>query len=276
MKLFAFLTSKTFLANLVLAALAVVFAWFLMIWGLKQYTRFGEEIPVPDLRTYSLAEVAAALEARQLKYSVLDSSEFNPDLPPGSVVNQYPEPGSGVKRNREIRLTINPMSAPKIQLPDLIGKTRRRAIYNLESKGFVVGKLTYKPYLARDEVLDADVRGIPVLAGEFFEKGTVINLVLGSGLDDMRVGVPFLLGLNLAEATARLAEFGLNTGAVIYDADVDTVDALIYRQFPLPSKEDGARQGSPVDLWLGWYTGIPESDSLSFYQQDGLPRPEQE
>jgi beta-lactam-binding protein with PASTA domain len=276
MKLIAFLTSKTFFANVILAAISLVALWFITIWGLRHYTRFGEEIVVPDLRTYSLDEVDHALGQRNLTWMVLDSSEYIPALPPGSVVNQYPEAGSTVKRLREIKLTLNPFAPPKIQLPDLVGKTRRRAIYNLESKGFVVGKLIYKPYLARDEVLDADVRGIPILPGEFFEKGTVVNLTLGSGLNDERVGVPFLVGLSLADATSKLSDYGLNIGAVLYDDGVDTAEARVYRQYPKPTMEDVARQGSPVDLWLGIYEGIPENDSLSFYQYDGLPPSDQD
>jgi eukaryotic-like serine/threonine-protein kinase len=271
MKITAFLSSKTFFANLVLAIVAGSLVWFLLMFGLKQYTRHGQKIIVPDVRTFALHELDARLGALDLKWTVIDSSEFVTTMPPGAVVNQYPEPGTAVKRYREIKITVNPMAPRKIQIPNLVEKTRRRAIYDLESKGFVVGRLSYVPYLGKDVVVEAQVGGMPVVPGEFYKKGTVVNLILGDGLSDERISVPFLLGLSAAEAQLRLAGSGLNMGAVIFDDEQDTLSARVYRQYPSPVGNATARQGTSVDIWL---TNNPDkipADSLSLYDSGGLP-----
>lgn len=271
MKITAFLTSKTFLANVVLAAVAGGLVWLLVIWSLGLYTRHGQKIVVPDVRTFALSELDKKLSTLDLKWVVIDSSEFVTSVPPGAVVNQYPEPGTAVKRYREIKITVNPMSPRKIQLPNLIEKTRRRAIYDLESKGFVVGRLTYVPYIGKDVVVEAQVNGLPVMAGEMFKKGTVVHLVLGDGLSNERISVPYLIGYNLTDAQMELANSGLNIGAVIYDEELDTAGALIYRQYPNPSNNPTARQGSPIDIWLSTDPNKISTDTAAFYDAPPMP-----
>jgi beta-lactam-binding protein with PASTA domain len=271
MKITTFLTSKTFLANVVLAIVAGSLVWLLVIWSLGLYTRHGQKIIVPDVRTYALSELDEKLGILDLKWVVIDSSEFVTTVPPGAVVNQYPDPGTAVKRNREIKITVNPTAPRKIQMPNLVEKTRRRAIFDLESKGFVVGRFTYVPYIGKDVVVEAQINGLPVMAGEMFKKGTIVNLVLGDGLSNERITVPYLIGYNLTDAQMELANSGLNIGAVIYDQDLDTAGAVIYRQYPNPSKNQSARQGSPVDIWLTTDINKISTDSSAFYDASPLP-----
>ena len=264
-KILAFLTSKTFLANAVLGGLFIV----LLIWGtqlwLKAFTHHGEKIAVPDLNGLNLADAAELLSSRELHYTVIDSSEFNPEIPLGAVVDQYPKAGSEVKSERHILLTINPFTVRKIELPNIIDKTLRRAVYDLESKGFKVGALIYKPDLAKDVILGMLKNDKPVQPGDKFIKGTVIDLLVGSGLGDERIAVPYLKWLSFEEAETKLLSHSLNLGLVIYDEEVtDTTAALVYRQSPQPSHDPVLRLGTTIDIWLtNDSTKIP-NDSLQF------------
>ena len=265
MKLLRFLKSKTFFANLAIALVLVS----LLFWGfnrwLHSYTHYGENIEVPDLNRLSVIEAGEALEDVGLIYSVLDSAEFNPEFPRGSVLAQYPESGSQVKIGREILLTINPLQPKKIALPDLVEKTKRRAIYDLESKGFKVGELEYVPDIAKEAVVNVKVNGKNAHAGMLLDKGTEVVLVLGQGLGKTLVRVPYLKRMTLEEAEARLRKSSLNRGAIVYDENiVDTAAALIYEQYPAPTFEAVLNMGQQVDIRLtNDYTKLP-SDTLEY------------
>ena len=264
-KLIAFLTSKTFFANLILAALFFVLLFLGIKWWLGYTTHHGEKIPVPELAGYTLNEADDELAKLALRYRVIDSSEYNPDLPLGSVVAQYPLAGSHVKESREILLTINPFVAKKIELPNVIEKTLRRAVYDLESKGFQVGELIYKPDIAKDVILALQFNNEPVEPGTRFPKGTLIDLIVGSGLSKERVSVPYLKFLSLEEAESKIKSNSLNLGLVLFDEEVtDSTTAMVYKQSPKASHKPVLRMGAIIDLWLTNDSTKIENDSLQF------------
>ncbi len=269
MKLFRFLKSKTFWANLVVSIIvcALIF-WGVNTW-LDSYTRHGDNVKVPVLSRLSYHEAMQKLERQQLTGEILDTAEFHSEFPRGSIIDQYPVAGSMVKEGRAIRLTINPDKPRKIEMPQLIEKTKRRAIYDLESKGFVVGELTYVPYIGKDVVVDIKVNGRSVKEKDKFEKGTVVQLVLGQGLGDTRIAMPYLRFLSLEEARTKLMSASLNLGSVGYDSELkDTSAAVVYKQYPNPSLRPTVSIGAEVDIWLtDDYTKIP-NDSLDFTQPE--------
>ncbi len=269
MKIIRFLKSKTFWANLVVAIIACA----LIFWGvnawLASYTRHGDNVKVPALARLSYEEAIKKLETQDLAAEILDTSEFNSNYPRGSVIDQYPLAGSLVKQGRVIKLTINPDKPRRIEMPMMLEKTKRRAIYDLESKGFVVGELTYVPYIGKDVVVDIKVNGRSVKEREKFDKGTVVELVLGQGLGDTRITMPYLRFLTLEKATAKIMAASLNIGSVGYDPDLkDTSIALVYKQYPNPSLKPNVNIGAEVDIWLtDDYTKIP-NDSLQYTQPE--------
>jgi beta-lactam-binding protein with PASTA domain len=271
MKIIRFLKSKTFWANLLVAivACALIF-WGVNAW-LGSYTRHGDNVKVPALARLSFEEAVKKLEAHDLVAEILDTSEFNSNYPRSSIIDQYPEAGALVKEGRVIKLTINPERARKIEMPMMLEKTKRRAIYDLESKGFVVGELTYVPYIGKDVVVDVKVNGRSVKEREKFEKGTVVELVLGQGLGETRITMPYLRFLTLDEATAKIMAASLNIGSVGYDPDLkDTALALVYKQYPNPGLKPNVNIGAEVDIWLtDDYTKIP-NDSLEYTQPQNV------
>jgi len=267
MKFFRFFVSKTLFANILLALLTVALAFLGLSYGLDYYTRHGQAIPVPDLSDMAVTEAAAKLKSMELQYQVLDSAEYNPHRPRGAVVEQFPQAGSTVKAGRVVKLTLNRMQPRKILIPDIIDKTKRRAIYDLESKGFEVRDLEYVPYIGKDVVVDLKVEGESVKIGGSYPEGTAVTLVLGEGLGKQTIPVPYLRWLSAEEARAKLLSSRLNPGALLWDEDIsDTAAALVYRQSPEPTRMPAIQPGEPVDIWLtNDYTKIP-NDSLEFQQ----------
>lgn len=181
MGIFKFLTSKTFLIQIGLAILVFLLLVFLTFQWLESYTRHDQRIEVPDLSKLALDVVDEQLAELDLRWEVIDSSKYNPDYPPYSVIDQAPQGGDFVKENRMIYLTLNPSGYPKIEIPNLIRNTRRQAEATLLSMGFEIGDITYKPDIAEDAVLELRHKGEVVKPGDKLKKTAVIDLVLGDG-----------------------------------------------------------------------------------------------
>lgn len=246
-----FLKSKLLLRHVLLALVLAIVGFFLLTNWLRSYTRHGDYIEVPDLSSYSLAEVEEELVAIGLGFEVIDSGLYNPEFPRGAVVDQLPVAYSSVKQDRVIYLTINPRQTKKIPIPDLIDKSKRQGFSYLESVGFKVGELEYIPDVARDVVLKMKVNGKEVEVGQLFPKGTRVDLVLGMGLSDEKIAVPWLMGLTIEEARVYVRTFGLNPGAVTWDEEIeDSTSARVYRQYPEPSLKKVIRMGGQIDIWM--------------------------
>ena len=182
MSFFKFLFSKTFLIQLVLAALALVVLVFVVMMWLRFSTNQDQEIVVPDLGRMSLDKVDMKLEELDLRREILDSANYNPDYPPYAVIDQVPLPGKHVKENRKIYLTLNPSGYTKVEIPEnLIRRTRRQVEPTLRSLGFEIGTITYKPDVAKDAVLELRHKGEKVEPGMKLLKTSRIDLVLGDG-----------------------------------------------------------------------------------------------
>lgn len=174
-------SSRVFFIQIVAAVTVLVLLVFLCMYWLTITTNHGQEITVPDLRKMSEEQVEQKLNELDLNYVILDSVDFEKDYPKYSVVQQDPIAGAKVKEGRKIYLKINSSGFASVKLPDLIEKTYRQAGPTLASLGLVEGKITYKPYLGKDMVLEVWSNGKKLKAGDKIEKSSVIDLVLGDG-----------------------------------------------------------------------------------------------
>ena len=159
-KFFNFLKSKTFLIQLGLAAVAVVVLVFVTLQWLKSTTNHGEFVEVPDFSKMSVSEMRSAVEEAGLRYQVLDSSEYNPEYPRFSILEQNPPAGNKVKSNRKIYFTVNPSGYKKVSVPDIIQVTRRNAESMLRAVGLDVERVTYKDELGKDMVYNMKHKNI--------------------------------------------------------------------------------------------------------------------
>lgn len=183
-----FLMSKTFLKQLGLA-LVVLFGFvMLLMFYLRISTHHNQKIQVPDLAKMTLDEADATLADLDLRWQIIDTTNYNPDYPKKSVIEQIPKAGSFVKQNRTIYLTVNRSDYKSLAIPNVVGRTRRQAEPTLISLGFKIGEITYRPYIAKDEVLQLRHEGKLLKPGDMLQKTAVIDLVLGDGEGSLRVG----------------------------------------------------------------------------------------
>ncbi|MEO5569308.1 MAG: PASTA domain-containing protein [Bacteroidia bacterium] len=246
-----FITSKMFLLNLLGAA-----AFFIMFFGftykwLNSYTNHGSTVTVPDLRGLKVATLQNFLKDKALRIKIADSSVFDLEKPPGTVIEQDPAPAEKVKENRTIYLTITKTVPPKIKMPNLIDVSYRQAEAILLSYGLKAGQTSYKPDLCKNCVLSFTLNGKTLKPGDELTKGTVIDLTLGDGFGNTKVSVPQLYGLSLDEALFVLKGSSLNSGSVIFDSSVkDSIKAMVYKQNPAYGSASSIREGEGIDIYL--------------------------
>ncbi|MCF6347086.1 MAG: PASTA domain-containing protein [Flavobacteriaceae bacterium] len=181
MLLIQYLKSKIFIRTLITMLVSVVIGIFLLKMFLNFRTNHDQKIEVPDLAKMSLADTQKTLENLDLDFIVIDSTSYNPDYPPKSVIDQDPEANDFVKEGRKIYLTLNPSSYRKIAIPNVLNKTKRQVETHLKSIGFRIGEYYYIPDIGRNVVRKMKFKGKQVKPGDLIPKNSEIDLVLGDG-----------------------------------------------------------------------------------------------
>ena len=247
-----FLKSRFFIVNFSMSVAALLLIVIIIGLWLRLYTMHGQEISVPDFTGFTVTEVHKMAKEKRLRIEIVDS--VYADLGrKGAVIDQTPPPSFKVKKGRTIFLTIKAYNAENVSMPNLRGTSIVQARADIETYGLKIGKLTYRPDIAKDNVLEQMVNGKRIAPGTQIPRGTRIDLVLGLGNDDNAVAsVPDLVGLNFYDASLLAAENSLNIGTVIFDntvvSELDTAGALVYKQSP--SENTVLGMGAQIDLWL--------------------------
>jgi beta-lactam-binding protein with PASTA domain len=181
MSLFKFLTSRTFFIQAFLAVAIVVVFTFLVIQFLDFRTNHGQEIKVPDLSKMKLEIAEEKLNELDLEVFLLDTVEFNADFPPFTILEQDPKAGSLVKDGRKIYVKLNAGEFTDITIPEFKDKTFRQISSTIKSLTLKEGKITYKPHIAKDVVLQIYQDGRRLRAGDKVKKNSTLDFVLGDG-----------------------------------------------------------------------------------------------
>ncbi len=240
--------------NTILKGLGLILATVIVLMiFLRIYTRHNQEQPTPNLTGMSIEEATEVIADNSLRIEIADSVYiFNKK--PGSVIAQNPEPGTMVKKNRRVFVTINAKNPIKIEIPNIVGYTLRQAKAILEQEGFEVGTLYFRPDLGLNNVLEQRYKGQIAEPGVRIPKGSKIDLVLGQGMHGERTGIPLLIGLKLNDALSRIIEASLNVGRIRYDETIkthnDSLDARVYSQYPAYMENATLSFGTRVDIWL--------------------------
>ncbi len=251
--LLKFIITAEFLKNLLLAILVL----FIIINGtnlfLRLYTSHNRSLAVPNFYGLSIEEAQLLAKKKKLQIEISDSV-FQQFARKGTVIDQHPIPGFKVKRYRRIFITMNAFNPEKVAMPYIVGVSLRQAKAVIETQGLRIGKITYVPDIAINNVLQQRYLGKSIEKGSMINKGTAIDLILGDGYSTRNTIPPILLGLTTRNANNLLLQSYLNLGSVIFDRSVkdykDSVSAIIWKQKPANNKFTFIPLGSSVDVWL--------------------------
>src|SRR5690606_1859100 len=213
-KFFQYLRTQTFRKNLITAIIVIALFVFTIFFVLRSYTRHGENIKVPELTNMSLKDAINTLESNGFRYQV--DSVYQTDATPGIIIDQDPSPGSNVKTNRTIYITMITMTPPFVNFPEVREMTYLEARAMISNYELKIADTIYIPDIARDVVLDVKYGVEKLLGGKEILKGSIVSLVLGNGMGDSEVIVPDLSGLTLDESTFSIRVSSLTLGSVPY------------------------------------------------------------
>lgn len=173
---------KIFLNIGLMIAVALIIGWLSMLW-LDVWTRHGDTISVPAVRTLAYDKAISLLEAEGLKGIVADSV-YDSRTAPGTVIEQNPKAGTIVKEGREVFLTIHAFSPKMVTLPSLSDISLRQARSILE--GLDITNIVERrvPSEFKDLVLAVRYKGARLQAGARVPVNARIELEVGEGVQE--------------------------------------------------------------------------------------------
>ncbi len=220
---------------------------------LESYTKHDDFVEVPDFTGFHYSEIEDFITDKNLRFEISDSI-FDPSKEGGIVLEQIPISGEKVKSDRKIYLTINSVTPPSVTLPELRDITVRQVVSKIKTYGLKVDSLIYKPAECDNCVIGVMYNGKEILPGDEIEKGKSITLIIGEGIGTLKVAIPYLYKLTLAEVRGELNSMGLNLGFPTYDSTIisadDSNNAFVFRQTPTFDTANSVRQGTAFDIYL--------------------------
>ncbi len=180
MEFVRFLFSKRFLKHFLISIGITAFLLWITFYSLSWYTKHSDYIVVPDFRGQIISDIMQGDKFGDFKFAINDSI-FDPDKPRGAILSQDPYPGSRVKHNRMVYLTIVSLIPEKTAMPDLRDLTLRQAQSMLESSGLKLGKLLFIKSFDEDAVQNQLFNHAIIAPGTRLDKGSVIDLQVGMG-----------------------------------------------------------------------------------------------
>lgn len=147
------------------------------------YTHHGESITVPDVKKHSYEASLKVLEDLGFEV-VINDTGYVKNLPPGTILDQLPAPGTKVKSGRTIYLTVNATDSPTLIMPDIIDNcSLREAMARLTALGFKLGQTQFVPG-EKDWVYGILVNGKNISAGDRISIESTLIIQAGNGQRD--------------------------------------------------------------------------------------------
>ena len=208
------------------------------------YTRHCQAIEVPDLTNLMYEDAKEVLDRLNLKI-VEEAKKFDTsnEFPIGVVMVQNPKPGFQVKKGRRIYVIIS-KGEPTIEMPQLMGRSERNAIFMIKNIDLQLGEVRYEHSdIFPHEGLVID-QSVPV--AKEVKTGTIVDIVVSLGRFPDRFIVPDVVGRSLKDAKKIIIQAGLTVGEIQYQDEPDLLpETVIYQS--LKAEED-VSQGDTLQL----------------------------
>lgn len=200
----------------------------------------GDLFEVPDLRGLGFASARERLAGARLDLGAVDSLH-HPTATAGVVLGQSPLPGQVAPPGSMIRVTLS--QGPQVRaVPDVLRLEQERARVVLETSGFVVQIDSAEAEEPRGRVI-----GVSPPPDSLVALPASVRVLVSSG--PPLVAMPFVLGLEEAEAVAVLDSLGLVVGTVEEVFRFGRDQGIVVEQEP--AAETQLRRGSNVRLAVG-------------------------
>jgi serine/threonine-protein kinase len=217
-----------------IAKFTAVCVAFFLVAGISAYVtltlivKSEDTVIVPDLVGKDVVSALERLTDLELNTKV-KGSEYSPEFPKNHVVLQEPEPGSEIKKGRDVRIIIS--KGPKnILMPNLVGLSVQQARMIMEENGLSQGNLSSIYNNTNDK--DYIIAQLPS-SGSMISRGSSVNILVSLGHRPRAYMMPDLEDLSLDEAVIRIENAHLSVGEIYSLFQKNKVPDVVVRQEPL-------------------------------------------
>ncbi|MDQ1596945.1 MAG: eukaryotic-like serine/threonine-protein kinase [Microbacteriaceae bacterium] len=198
----------------------------------------GANVSIPNVAGQTPAAASAALKAAGITAPTTTGQTSSPTIPTGNVVETTPKIGTRVAKDHPITLLLSTGPKP-LPFPALAGLTTAAAKSKITEAGFrYSGKYSAQQFDAKvplDAVVHAvGADGTDITAATQYGEQQPVSLVVSAG------PIPNVIGLSLANATAKLKQNANLTAVSGRDAFSATIPAGDVISLELPTDSTGA------------------------------------
>ncbi len=206
---------------------------FVLAAGLSAYLTVNflvgrqDAVIVPDLAGKDVVYALEILSDLGLNTKV-EGVEFDPQVPKNHIILQNPEPGSEIKKGRDVRLILS-KGPSTVATPRLTGVSIINGRLILEENGLCAGKLA--------RVYDCDSQKGMILAqfpapSKIVDRGSCIDLLVSQGPSPVKTTMIDVTGLNLSKAMLNLDMAHLSLGTIKTVFKTGLENETVLRQNP--------------------------------------------
>jgi eukaryotic-like serine/threonine-protein kinase len=232
-----------------IAKIFVIMLLFMAAAGVSTYLtvhfliRSEDTVIVPALKGKEVVHTLELLTDLGLN-TKFKGSEYNPEIPKHHIVSQDPEPGSEIKKGRDVRIVIS--KGPRaVVLPNLIGMGLPRARLLLENNDLQPGRISFihDQNLAKEEILSQ----YPA-SGTMGIRGDSVDLLVSAGPAARMIPMVDLRGMDLNQAINVIEKHYLTTGSIRSMETGEFADDTVIEH--TPSAGFPVTLGSTIDVTI--------------------------
>lgn len=202
-----------------------------------------QDVEMPDVKGKTFDEAVKELDKAGLDVQNIHKEEvFDDTAPPGTVINQDQYAGKTIKANREVTLTVS-KGAEKLEMPDLIGKTKDQAADLLKQLKIPAGKITFEEKEEKEKPAGTVIGQNPDPEVSI-SPNSDIKLTVAKAIPTVRL--PDLTDAAEDDAKKKLSDLGLKVSQVVTSTHATIKAGHVIRTSYPPGTE--MKKGESVEL----------------------------
>ena len=187
----------------------------------------GEMVTLPNLIGKTLEEASSELARRKLSV-VQTVAQFDTQWERGKIISQEPSPGSKIKINRVVKVTLS-AGTEKVLVPRLIGRNFQNSNQILKEARLKTGKVSqvHTSEYAAGKIISQ----YPQAATEV-GSNSPISVLISQGEKEEKYLMPDLIGKKAEIVRAKLKELDFRVEDIRYTSYPGLEAGITIKQFP--------------------------------------------
>lgn len=236
---------KHLMIMIVISIIILIVAFML----LKVYSRHDKAFALPDLTGLYPTELDVEVEC------VIIDSLYQSGTPGGVILSHIPRPGTLVKPDRKVYVTIASIQQEDVLVPDIINSSLPSAVSRVMNAGLHVGSVSFietdsTMELRSPMISSIQFKGKTLVPGDEISQGSRVDLVVQKPSNRTSGKIPFLLGKDAIAAQRSTLAAAFNVKLHYKDNVKDKEKAIVYEQDPVYTGISQYAYGTVVELWL--------------------------